>query len=439
MALCDGRGRLVAQLQVPATAAGYARLLAWARAAAQGAPVTWAVEGTRHYGLGLARHLGSQGQQVAEIDASRHVGRRRAGKSDAIDAVRAARELLARPRLGQLRADGDREALRLLMIDRDNAVASAKTARTLLASVLVTAPAPLRERLGRMPRDRRARVCASLACPRRADRQTRVLHQTLARLGQRVIMLARTAAELEKQITVLVEDLAPGLVAAEPGAGALTAAQVLLSFSHAGRIHSEAAFAMLSGTAPVPVSSGRTGRHRSTVSATASSTAPCRSSPSAGCAATRPLRPTSSAAGPRARPTGKSAAASSVTWPATSTAPSPASSISVLRRVDKHRSVRSNAQDRSRTTVLTARLSGHQVMINGHALSPPLSFMAAVPVGPEPRSIAAAVWSCWRRRPRSRNVTGRGATAAPDPPFGADIALMSAGIWLAHIGVFGAE
>jgi hypothetical protein len=75
-------------------------------------------------------------------------------------------------------------------------------------------------------------------------------------------------------------------------------------------------------------------------------------------------------------------------------------------------------QDRSRTTVLTARLSGHQVMINGHALSPPLSFMAAVPVGPEPQSIAAAVWSCWRRRPRSRNVTGRGATAAPDPPYG---------------------
>ena len=351
-ALCDGRGRLVAQLQVPATAAGYARLLAWARAAAQGAPLTWAVEGTRHYGLGLARHLGSQGQQVAEIDASRHVGRRRAGKSDAIDAVRAARELLARPRLGQLRADGDREALRLLMIDRDNAVASAKTARTLLASVLVTAPAPLRERLGRMPRDRRARVCASLACPRRADRQTRVLHQTLARLGQRVIMLARTAAELEKQITVLVEDLAPGLVAAEPGVGALTAAQVLLSFSHAGRIHSEAAFAMLSGTAPVPVSSGRTDRHRlnrlgdrqlNRLGDRQLNRA-CRSSPSAGCAATWLLRPTSSAAGPRARPTGKSAAASSVTWPATSTAPSPASSISVLRRVDKHRSVRSQGQ-----------------------------------------------------------------------------------------------
>jgi len=261
-ALCDGRGRLVAQLQVPATAAGYARLLAWAEAAAQNATLAWAVEGTRHYGLGLARHLTSAGQHVEEIDASRHVGKRRAGKSDAIDAVRAARELLTRPQPAQMRADGDREALRLLMIDRDNAVASAKTARTLLASVLVTAPAPLREWLGRIPRDRRATVCASLACPRRADRQTRVLHQTLARLGQRIIMLSRVASDLEKQIAVLVEELAPGLVAAEPGVGALTAAQVLLSFSHAGRIHSEAAFAMLSGTAPVPVSSGRTDRHR---------------------------------------------------------------------------------------------------------------------------------------------------------------------------------
>jgi transposase len=127
-ALCDTRGLLVAQLQIPATAAGYVRLLAWVRAAAQGAPITWAVEGTRHYGLGVARHLGSQGQQVAEIDASRHVGRRRAGKSDAIDAVRAARELLARPRLGQLRADGDREAVVSRCPAQFRTIAGARTA-----------------------------------------------------------------------------------------------------------------------------------------------------------------------------------------------------------------------------------------------------------------------------------------------------------------------
>ncbi|HEX3542474.1 MAG TPA: transposase [Acidimicrobiales bacterium] len=60
----------------------------------------------------------------------------------------------------------------------------------------------------------------------------------------------------------IVEVLAPGVVAAEPGLGALSLAQVLLSWSHAGRIRSEAAFAMLSGTAPIPVSSGRTDRYR---------------------------------------------------------------------------------------------------------------------------------------------------------------------------------
>ena len=261
-AICDARGRAAAELKVPATTAGYAELLAWVRSAAGDRQVAWAVEGTRHYGLGLARHLAARGEQVSEIDCSRHIGKRRAGKSDPIDALRAARELLARPAPAQMRADGDREALRLLMTGRDNAVQSAKTARTALAAVLVTAPAPLRERIRPLPRERRARECAALTCPPGADRQTRVLHQALARLGQRIAALADVAAALEAQITEIVEDMAPGLVAAEYGLGYLSAAQILLSWSHAGRIRSEQAFAMLSGTAPVPVSSGRTDRHR---------------------------------------------------------------------------------------------------------------------------------------------------------------------------------
>lgn len=261
-AICNRSGRELAQLQVTADPGGYDAVLAWARQAAAGQDLRWAMEGTRHYGLGLARHLAASGEQVEEIDASKHAGKRRTGKSDAIDAVRAARELLARPHPAQMRADGDREALRLLMCDRDNAVASAKTARTVLASVIVTAPAGLREQLRHIARDRRATVCAALACPGDADRQTRVLYQTLAHLGERITSLTRTASGLEKEITAIVEDMAPGLVAAEAGVGALTAAQLLLSFSHAGRIRSEAAFAMLSGTAPVPVSSGNTSRHR---------------------------------------------------------------------------------------------------------------------------------------------------------------------------------
>jgi hypothetical protein len=85
-----------------------------------------------------------------------------------------------------MRADGDREALRMLIVDRDNAVQSCKNARAALASVLVTAPAQLREQLRPLPRERRARACAELACPADADRLILVTHQTVIGLGQRI-------------------------------------------------------------------------------------------------------------------------------------------------------------------------------------------------------------------------------------------------------------
>src|SRR5262249_44726146 len=148
------------------------------------------------------------------------------------------------------------------LIGRDHAVQAAKAARAALASILVTAPAPLREQLRHLPAQRRPAACAAWQCPPGADRLTRTTCQVLASLGQRITALAAEAAQAEAQIAGIVEDMAPGLVAAEPGVGALTAAQILLAWSHAGRIRSEAAFAMLSGTAPVPVASGRTSRHR---------------------------------------------------------------------------------------------------------------------------------------------------------------------------------
>ena len=46
------------------------------------------------------------------------------------------------------------------------------------------------------------------------------------------------------------------------GFGPVIAATVLIVWSHPGRIRNEAAFAMLSGVAPIPASSGLTTRHR---------------------------------------------------------------------------------------------------------------------------------------------------------------------------------
>jgi transposase len=44
--------------------------------------------------------------------------------------------------------------------------------------------------------------------------------------------------------------------------GPISAAQVLVSWSHAGRLRSEAAFAALAGANPISASSGQVSRHR---------------------------------------------------------------------------------------------------------------------------------------------------------------------------------
>jgi len=82
--------------------------------------------------------------------------------------------------------------------------------------------------------------------------------QTTAR---RAVALEAEAAELEAQLEPLVRQAAPILLD-EPGVGPVSAAQLLCSWSHAGRLRSEAAFAAMAGVAPIPASSGQVTRHR---------------------------------------------------------------------------------------------------------------------------------------------------------------------------------
>jgi hypothetical protein len=56
-----------------------------------------------------------------------------------------------------------------------------------------------------------------------------------------------------------------------PGVGPISAAQLLISWSHRGRLRSEGAFATLAGAAPIPASSGLTNRHRLNRGVTANS------------------------------------------------------------------------------------------------------------------------------------------------------------------------
>jgi transposase len=85
--------------------------------------------------------------------------------------------------------------------------------------------------------------------------------RALRATAQRIQALAAEAEELRAELAVLVQAVAPWLLEV-PGVGPLSAAQVLVSWSHAGRFRSEAAFAALAGTNPIPASSGQVTRHR---------------------------------------------------------------------------------------------------------------------------------------------------------------------------------
>ena len=71
----------------------------------------------------------------------------------------------------------------------------------------------------------------------------------------------RVAAR-QKAILAIIRSWRPDLLE-EFGIGPIVAATVLCAWSHPGRIHSEAAFAMLAGVEPIPANSGQiTTRYR---------------------------------------------------------------------------------------------------------------------------------------------------------------------------------
>lgn len=66
--------------------------------------------------------------------------------------------------------------------------------------------------------------------------------RALRSTAQRIKALQAEAKELEDEILSIVQQLAPELLALL-GVGPITAAQILISWSHPGRFRSEAAFA----------------------------------------------------------------------------------------------------------------------------------------------------------------------------------------------------
>lgn len=256
-ALVDGMGVVLGSRQISASPAGYRELVRWA--AARGQQRVWVVEGTGSYGAGLTTYLQQSGETVFEGEYPRRPARGAAGKSDLVDAILVARDLLSRPHPGAPRRRAEREVLRVLMCARSGAVEAAKDGLNQLYAFAVSAPEPLSGRLSKLRR--KALVDACLRLPVSGSEEVAVTAVTMRSVARRVQALWAEAADYERQISTVVRRLAPELLVVR-GVGPLSAAQLLVSWSHPGRIRNEAAFAKLAGVAPLPASSGRVQRHR---------------------------------------------------------------------------------------------------------------------------------------------------------------------------------
>lgn len=233
----------------------------FAIAAAQGGARAWAIEGTNGYGAGLTRFLRERGEWVIELDRPNRSPRRGGKKSDALDALRSAREALARPELGEPREMGDRAALAVLLAARRSAVEARTAAQRQIHALVITAPEQLRSRFRAKTSHQVVVTAMRLRLTASQDVETRTTVGVLRSLARRVIELEAEARLYQRALTEIVRAWRPDLLQ-ECGVGPVVAATVLCTWSHRGRFRSESAFASMAGVSPIPASSGLTVRYR---------------------------------------------------------------------------------------------------------------------------------------------------------------------------------
>jgi transposase len=261
--IADPAGRPIATVRVGNDSAGFARLLAAIAKTAPGPRVAVCIEGTRSYGIGLARALAAAGLLVIECEQPARERRRGQGKSDPIDAHLAVLAALRLDvaRMPAPRADGDREALRILLVARQEITEASTAQASRLRALLLAGDDADRQAARKALTQRALAALAGRELPAGASREHAVRHAEIGRLALALSQARRQLKDNRAQLLAIVEDTAPGLTS-RYGIGPVSAAQAIASFSHPGRCRSEAAFAALGGTSPIPASSGQTIRHR---------------------------------------------------------------------------------------------------------------------------------------------------------------------------------
>ena len=185
---------------------------------------------------------------------------RHRGKDDVLDSARIARAVLGL-RLDQLcwpRAGGTRTAIRVLVSARDQM----STERTKMINSLTA----LVRGVDLGVEARKALTSAQITTiagwrTRDEDPATAACRREAIRLASRIRTLGHDLAANMAELRRFTAAEVPELLNL-PGVGPVVAGTILLAWSHPGRVRSEAAFAALAGTSPIPASSGNTIRYR---------------------------------------------------------------------------------------------------------------------------------------------------------------------------------
>jgi transposase len=277
-AALDPVGGLLGVQELPASPAGYARLLGWLRGF--GTVCLVGIEGTGSYGAGLARHIAAAGIGVVEVDRSDRQDRRRKGKSDPLDAVSAARAAQSGRASGAPKGrDGQVEAIRALMVAKRTARSERIQTINQARALIVTGPDDLRARFARHSADELAAELAALR-PRPSSMIGYHTLLFLRELGRRVAFLDGQLQRPDALIVPLVTARAPGPLSLY-GVGHDTAATLLIAVGdHPGRLRSEAAWAHLCATASIPASWGKSPATGSAPAAADRPATPCTGSSS---------------------------------------------------------------------------------------------------------------------------------------------------------------
>ena len=258
VAAVDPLGRVLDAREFSNDPRGHRALLGWVRE--RGRDRVIGVECSLSYGASLSRLLLAAGEDVREVPATlTHRERRRRhaqGKSDLVDSVAVARIVASGEVLPSAHRVEVLSDLRALVDYRDQLV----RARTQVANRAHADLVNIRPGYGRVvpnlrAKGHRARARSLL----RGDRSVRA-ELIRKRLGE-LSRLGGEIAGMDRRIVAMVRETGTTLTDI-PGVGPFIAAKILGEVGDPSRVRSKAAFAVLSGTAPLSASSGQTHRHR---------------------------------------------------------------------------------------------------------------------------------------------------------------------------------